>query len=248
MNNRTRIAAATLLAAAAAAALAAPAQAHVTVDPEEATQGDYATLNVKVPNERDNASTVGLELHLDPDHPLASVSPQPVPGWRVRVETTELDQPIEVHGSPISEVPGVITWTATGGGIGPGMFQQFPLSVGPLPEDADQLVLDAVQTYDNGEVVRWIEEPTGGEEPEYPSPVLRLAAAPAEGEGGGDDGAAVETGDTGDTENVSASEAPEADASDTTARVMAGVGIAVGVAGVAFGLLAGRRRRTTTPS
>lgn len=36
----------------------------------------------------------------------------------------------------------------------------------------------AVQTYDSGEVVRWIEPtPEGGEEPESPAPVLSMTGA-----------------------------------------------------------------------
>jgi hypothetical protein len=44
-------------------------------------------------------------------------------------------------------------------------------------------VFKAVQTYDSGEVVRWIEEAAeGAEEPEHPAPVLNLTPpAPTEG-------------------------------------------------------------------
>ncbi|KAB8163402.1 DUF1775 domain-containing protein [Streptomyces sp. 3MP-14] len=224
-------------------ALAAPAQAHVSIDPAEAEAGGYQVLNVKVPNERDDASTVELEVHLDPEHPLTSVMPQPVPGWDVEVETAELDEPVELHGNEVTEVPSVITWT--GGEIAPGTFQQFPLSVGPLPEGVDQLVFKAIQTYDSGEVVRWIEEPTeGGEEPEDPAAVLRLT--PAADDGG--DGAAEPADEVAEsaTDDAPGEEAAassgDGGGSDTTARVLAGVGIAVGVAGVAVGVLGSRRR------
>ncbi|MDT0309857.1 YcnI family protein [Streptomyces sp. DSM 44917] len=242
-------AALTAATAAAVVLLAAPAaDAHITVDPDEAEQGGYATLNVRVPNERDDAATIRVELHLDPEHPLASVMPQPVPGWEVEVTTAELDEPLEVHGSRITEAPSVVTWT--GGAIEPGTFQQFPLSVGPLPEDADRLVLDATQTYDNDEVVRWIEEPAeGGAEPETPSPVLNLtpAADGGHGHGAGEEDAAAEDG-----EPVAADADGDADGdggtTDTTARVLAVAGLALGVAGVAFGVLAGRRPRRSDDS
>ncbi|MGP3969819.1 YcnI family copper-binding membrane protein [Streptomyces sp. 6N223] len=250
-HTRTRVAAgATALAATSVIALAGTAQAHVSIDPDQAEQGGYSVINIKVPNERDNASTIRLELHLDPDHPLSSVMPQPVPGWDVEVETAELDEPMEVHGTEITEAPSTVTWT--GGAIEPGTFQQFPLSVGPLPEDADRLVFDAIQTYDNDEVVRWIEEPAEGQaEPEYPSPVLELAAAPADGEGEGesatddDDAAAAEEANAEEAagENAAAAEPGSDDAgSDTTARVLAGIGILVGAAGLAFGVVTSRRR------
>ncbi len=250
--NRPRIALSAAVAATATGSvllLAAPASAHVSIDPGEAEQGSYSVINVKVPNERDNASTIRLELHLDPDHPVASVMPEPVPGWEVSVENAELEEPIEVHGSEITEAPSVVTWT--GGEIQPGQFQQFPLSVGPLPEDADRLVFDAIQTYDNDEVVRWIEEPVEGEEePEHPSPVLELAAA-AEADATDADAADAEevtddAGDAGDAGDDATEEAADSeDSTDTTARVLGGVGIAVGAAGVAFGVLASRRRSAT---
>ncbi|PJE96505.1 hypothetical protein CUT44_18625 [Streptomyces carminius] len=248
-----RLAAAGAAATACALVLAGPAAAHVSV-PGTAEQGGYATVDVKVPNERDNASTVKVEVTLPAEHPIASVMPQPVPGWDVEVTRTKLDKPLELHGRQLKEVPSKITWTETGGGIQPGTFQQFPLSVGQLPEDVDRLVLKAVQTYSNEEVVRWIEEPPaeGGEEPEHPAPVLKLV--PPADEAGGEDGdgadnaaapAADKDGDGADgdeTENAAA----ENGGTDTTARVLGVLGILAGAGGIAFGVLAGRRRTTTT--
>ncbi|UJB43027.1 YcnI family protein [Streptomyces sp. A1-5] len=205
--------------------LAGPAFAHVTVQPGTAPKGGYATVNIKVPNERDDASTVKVEVSLPTDHPLASVMPQPVPGWKVDVTKSKLAKPLEMEGEKINEAPSKITWTADGKGIEPGQFQQFPLSVGKLPSDTDQLVFKALQTYDNKEVVRWIEPAKeGGPEPESPAPVLKLVSA--DGKNGAKDGS---------TDAAAAT-------SDTTARVLAVGGIVVGIVGVAVGVLAGRRR------
>ncbi|MFF9913376.1 YcnI family protein [Streptomyces sp. NPDC013457] len=229
--------------------LSGTAFAHVGVQPQgEAAKGGYATVNVKVPNERDNASTIKVEVNFPADHPLASVMPQPVPGWKPEVTKSKLAKPLELHGKSINEAVTKVTWTAEGGAkIGPGQFQQFPLSLGQLPEDTDQLVIKAIQTYDNGEVVRWIEEPKDGAELQNPAPVLKLSAASDDHHGGGakaddkaghDDKAKDEAkGDKAHTES-----AADSGSSDTTARVLGVVGILVGVAGVAFGLLAGRRR------
>ncbi|HET6855734.1 MAG TPA: YcnI family protein [Streptomyces sp.] len=246
--NVTRISAVGAVAASTVVLLAGPAFAHVGVQPVGAAEkGGYATVNVKVPNERDNASTNKLEVSFPTDHPLSSVMPQPVPGWTVKVEKTKLDKPLKVHGREITEAVSKVTWT--GGKIAPGQFQQFPLSLGQLPEDADQLVLKAIQTYDNKEVVRWIEEPKEGqEEPKSPAPVLKLT------EPAGDDhhgAAADDEKKDGKAENASHDEKSDdkgdktenaADSSDTTARTLGVIGIIVGVAGVAFGVLAGRRR------
>ncbi|QZL03010.1 YcnI family protein [Streptomyces sp. BHT-5-2] len=216
--------------------LAGPAFAHVTVQPGTAPKGGFATVDIKVPNERDNASTVKVEVSLPTDHPLASVMPQPVPGWKVDITKSKLAKPLEMEGEKINEAPSKITWTAEDKGIAPGQFQQFPLSVGQLPSDTDQLVFKALQTYSDDQVVRWIEPAKpGGPEPENPAPVLKLTAAGAQGTGDASDG---KNGARGDT----AAAAPAT--SDTTARVLGVVGIVVGIAGVAFGVLAGRRRNT----
>ncbi|MFE3941587.1 YcnI family protein [Streptomyces sp. NPDC059118] len=241
--NVSRIALAGGVAASTVLILAGTASAHVSVQPQgEAAKGGYATVNFKVPNERDNAATTKVEVNFPTDHPLASVMPQAVPGWDIAVTKSKLAKPLEMHGQKINEAVSKVTWTATGDkderGIRPGDFQQFPLSIGQLPENADQLVFKAIQTYDNKEVVRWIEEPKeGAAEPESPAPVLALTA-PATGE----HGSAADAKSAGAEADKKTTVASAASSSDTTARVLGIVGIVIGVAGVAFGVLAGRRR------
>lgn len=244
--NVSRIALAGGVAASTVLILAGTASAHVSVQPQgEAAKGGYAVINFKVPNERDDASTTKLEVSFPTDHPLASVMPQPVPGWDIKVTTSQLAKPLDMHGKKINEAVSKVTWTADGSKIEPGRFQQFPLSVGQLPEDADQLVFKAIQTYDNKEVVRWIEEQKdGAEEPESPAPVLKLTAAAEDAHGataasGSDSADKNATDDHAKDEQTTAS---ASSSSDTTARVLGIVGIVIGVAGVAFGVLAGRRR------
>ncbi|MGW4670356.1 YcnI family copper-binding membrane protein [Streptomyces sp. NPDC004324] len=238
----SRIAAAGAVAASAVLALSVPAFAHVSVQPEgPAAKGGYAVVDFKVPNERDDAATTKLEVNLPTDHPLASVMPQPLDGWSVKVTRSKLAKPLTLHGEKISEAVSKVTWTATGKGIEPGFFQKFPLSVGQLPEDTDELVFKAIQTYDNKEVVRWIEpQKEGAEEPENPAPVLTLSAASEEGHHGSaaaEDASATSAPAAGKTASAASSSG-----SDTTARVLGVVGIVVGVAGVAYGVMAGRRR------
>ncbi|MEU5364955.1 YcnI family protein [Streptomyces sp. NPDC005925] len=239
----SRIAAAGAVAATAVLALSSPALAHVSVQPEgAAAKGGYAVVNFKVPNERDNASTTKLEVSFPTDHPLASVMPEPVDGWKIEVTRSTLDKPLELHGNKITEAVSKVTWTADGEGVRPGYFQKFPLSLGALPEDTDELAFKAIQTYSNKEVVRWIEVPQEGQaEPEHPAPVLELSAAEEDGHSRG--AAAQETsGDAGHTD--SAAPAEDGDGTDTTARVLGIAGIVVGAAGVGYGVFAGRRRTT----
>ncbi|MFD7436921.1 YcnI family protein [Streptomyces sp. NPDC059861] len=244
----SRLTAAAVVAGSAVLVLSAPAFAHVSVQPEgSAAKGGYAVVDFKVPNERDDASTTKLEVSFPTEHPLSSVMPEPVPGWKIEVTKSKLDKPIEAHGRQLTEAVSKVTWTAAGKGVEPGYFQKFPVSLGALPEDTDELVFKAIQTYSNDEVVRWIEVPQEGEEePENPAPVLELSAA--EDDHHGSAGPEKESEQPSDDASAAArttSEAAEpADSTDTTARVLGIVGIVIGAAGVAYGVLAGRRRGT----
>jgi uncharacterized protein YcnI len=218
------------LAAAAFAALtsAHPAAAHVTVDPAEAVRGGFARLAFRVPNESDAAATVKVEVYLPTQHPVAFVSTMPVPGWTVAVERQKLDKPVAGgHGGEIIEAVNRITWTAgPGAAIAPGQFQEFPVSLGPLP-DVDRLVFKALQTYSDGTIARWIEEPgADGSEPANPAPTLKLIAPPASAGSG-----AARPGGEGSGWALPAAVA----------------GLVFGVAGLAAGVLALVRTRRPGP-
>ena len=208
----------------------AAASAHVTLQPEEAPEGGFARLDVRVPNERDDAATEKVEVQM-PDG-FVFVSYEPVPGWETQVKTERADEPIESHGEEITEQVSTVTFTATdpSAAIQPGEFRDFGLSVG-LPsaaKEGDELVFPSLQTYDSGEVVRWIGEPDS----EEPAPIVTVIAP--EGE-----------------ENA-ATAAPDEDAeaeSDDSDDGDASQGLAVGALVVGgLGLLAGGasliRRRT----
>ncbi|MFI7352748.1 YcnI family protein [Streptomyces avidinii] len=236
----SRVSIAAAIAAGSVFVLSGPAFAHVGVQPVgEAAKGGYATINFKVPNERDNASTTQLEVNFPIDQPLTSVMPQDVPGWTVTVEKSKLDKPLTVHGKQINEAVTKVTWT--GGKIEPGKFQQFPLSVGKLPEGVDQMVFKSIQTYDNGEVVRWIEEAKeGAAEPQNPAPVLKLAAP--KGDDHHDSGTKADEAKNADKDAEHGHDkAASEHGSDTTARALGIAGIVVGLGGVAFGIASRRR-------
>jgi uncharacterized protein YcnI len=185
-------------AAAVIVALAVPAAAHVTVNPQTAEPGSYGAFDVRVPNEEADADTTKVQLYLPTDHPIASVSVQPTPGWTIDVTKGRLPQPIKTDDGEMTEAVTQITWS--GGKITPGEFQQFGISLGPLPTDTNKLYFKALQTYTDksgkDSVVRWIEMPNGGAEPEHPAPSITLAkeanpqAAPA-AKSDGDSGTAT---------------------------------------------------------
>ncbi|HWL64663.1 MAG TPA: YcnI family protein, partial [Actinomycetota bacterium] len=117
---------------------------------------------VQVPNERDDASTIKIELELPQVFAFASF--QDVSGWNRTEETVEFDEPIEAFGEEVTEGIGSVTWE--GAVIGPGEFERFAISVGPVP--TGPIEFKAIQTYDSGEVVRWI----GPADSDEPAPVV----------------------------------------------------------------------------
>jgi periplasmic copper chaperone A len=158
-------------------ALAPAAGAHVTLQPEQAPAGGFTRLDVRVPNERDNAGTTKVEVQMPPG--FIFVSYEPVPGWDTELTMRKLDKPVEVFGEQQTEEVGRITFTGDGktGVIQPGEFQDFGLSLAmPEGRPGSKLTFKSLQTYSNGEVVRWIGPPDS----EEPAPQVELTAAEEE--------------------------------------------------------------------
>lgn len=235
-----RLAVVTALGAGAVLSVAAPAFAHVTVQPGTAQAGGYTAVAFRVPDESDTAGTTKLEVTVPTDHPLSSVSTEPVPGWTAVVDKTKLATPVKTAKGEITDAVSKITWTADAGTkIGPGQFQEFKISLGPLPGDTDKLVFKALQTYDDGTVVRWIDQAQAGQpEPQHPAPTLTLTPADATSAGGHQMGGA--------SSQDAGTAAAAAKSSDSTARTLGVVGIVVGVIGTALGVLGLRRKAGLT--
>ncbi|HEV7898579.1 MAG TPA: YcnI family protein [Planosporangium sp.] len=220
--------------------VATPASAHVTVNPKDVVQGGYSKLTFRVPNEKDSAATTQVEVNLPQATPIASVSVKPTTGWTVTATRSTLDKSVKSDDGEITEAVTKIVWKANSPdtAIQPGQFQEFDVSAGPLPA-TDKIVFKALQTYSNGDVVHWIEEPAAdGKEPAHPAPTLKLTAKAATGAGTG----------TGAT-NTGAKDLSVAKASDEQARSRANLGLGLGVAAVVLALagvvlagLAWRRR------
>jgi uncharacterized protein YcnI len=140
-------------------ALTAPALAHVTVQPREALAESFSKFVVRVPTEREDASTITVEVKFPP---MAFVGFADVPGWTREVKMKKLDEPLEAFGESLTEVVGTVTWS--GGEVEPHEFIEFPFSAA-MPEGEQTLEFPAIQTYDSGEVVRW----TGPEDSDAPA-------------------------------------------------------------------------------
>jgi periplasmic copper chaperone A len=202
----------------AALALAAPvaARAHVTLQPKEAPAGEFTVLDVRAPNERDDAATTKVAVQFPPGFIFASY--QPVAGWSVEVKMEKLAKPASSHGEQITEQVDQMTWTADSAkaGIQPGQFVDFPISVQIPGEAGDTLTFKALQTYDDGEVVRWI----GAPDSEKPAPEVVVT------EGSEEHGAGAPHSDS------------SGESSDDSDGASKGLGLAALIVG-ALGLLVG---------
>jgi uncharacterized protein YcnI len=225
------------LVAASVLVLAAPASAHVTVNPGDATKGGFAKLTFRVPNERDDAGTTLLEVNFPTETPIGSVRVKETPGWDYVVEMGNPPEGYTVFGNPVSEIVAKITWTPTDpdGLIGVGEFGEFDVSAGPLPTDVDEILFPTLQTYEGGEVVRWIDEPAadGEDAPERPAPRLVLVDEPGSEDTPVDEDAGEDAGD--DALEVVASPVA-AEKSDETPLAIAG--IVLGLLGLVVGGIA----------
>ncbi|MFF0343432.1 YcnI family protein [Kribbella sp. NPDC004875] len=196
---------------------AGSASAHVTVSSPDAKPGGYAKLVFRVPTESDNTSTTKLVVSLPADHPFAHVGAQVKDGWKVEKTEQKLPAAVKVGDVTLTKAITTVTWTAAAGGIPPNDFDEFALSVGKLPEGVDSLSFPAVQTYSDGEVVKWADvAKDGADEPEHPAPTLKLTAAV--------------------TPVAATASAGSEGTSDSLARWLGGAGLLVGLLGLAFGL------------
>lgn len=106
------------VAAVAVLALPTAAQAHVTVNPRSVVADSFARLDVRVPNERDDASTKSVAVSFPEG--FTSVSYKPVWGWKVKIAKAKLATPIKTADGEITDrvarINGeVVKWTGPAG-------------------------------------------------------------------------------------------------------------------------------------
>lgn len=235
--------AATVVAATAAAVVATtalPASAHVSISPTSLPKGSTGELTFKVPNEESNATTTEVQLKIPTDHPIAQVLPRQIPGWTVSVKTTALATPLKTDDGTFTTAISEIDWT--GGTIPVGQYQDFQISVDPLPTDTNQLVFKAVQTYSNGDIVRWIDLTQPGQpDPEHPAPVLTLTAADSSDSGSGGSGSNNAAAPNQSASAATASQSSNGGGSGTAGIWLGALGLAAGLAALALTLVSRRR-------
>jgi uncharacterized protein YcnI len=138
-------------------AVSTPAWAHVVVSPEVVTAGDYETLTLSVPTEKE-IPTTKIRVEVPEGFLLSGV--QPVPGW---------EHNFQEDGGVVRAV------TFSGGEIRSQEFQQFLLQA-QAPDKPGEYPWKAIQTYKDGSVVEW----TGPPDSKEPASVIEVASGGSE--------------------------------------------------------------------
>lgn len=133
---------------------------HAVVYPRTSTPGAYERYVLRVPNEK-NSATTRVEIRFPAE--LRVTSFEDVPGWQLDVLT---DSAKRIVGA---------VWTGT---LAPQRFVELPF-MAANPKSGDRLVWPAYQTYADGERVEW----TGDEGSKRPASVTRLGSQDSRGGG-----------------------------------------------------------------
>lgn len=136
--------------------LAAPAAAHVDLEPTEAVAGSQATLVFSFRHGKDGTATTGLEVLLPEGASVIEVPP--TAGWS----------------SAVDPEAGTVRWT--GGRVPDGTAASLPVVV-QLPATPGVAIFKTIQSTEGGELA-WIDEAEGDDEGVNSAPRLTLIADP----------------------------------------------------------------------
>jgi len=225
----------------------AGAQAHISLHPNTIPEGAFATLDLRVPGEQENAYVTKVDVLFPPG--FTSADYENVPGWSTRVIETKPAAPIKEGTETIASEVSQIIWTWTGplGKVNNGQFINFPLSLA-IPEGTAGRALEfrSVESYSNGQVVHWIEP---GLTAEHPSPRINVTARGGVIQDVAGHEAGPEAGQTGSSSSrPSQTPAVVNSTSRGASKGLAVAALVLGALGLIAGLAAlGMARRRTTP-
>ena len=248
-NRRTRSGRALAIAVCCGLLAPAAAQAHISLHPNTIPAGAYATLDVRVPGEQEDAYVTKVDVLFPAG--FTGVDYENVPGWSTKIIETKLATPIKEGGETIDTEVSQIVWTWAGplGKVNNGQFIQFPLSLA-IPEDAAGKPLEfrTVQTYSNGQVVHWIDPSLTAE---HPAPRINVTAKGGVIEDIAGHEAGPEAGQTGSGQSTPASSTTATTTATQSNSASKGLGIAaliLGAIGVLLGVSAIAYARRSKPA
>lgn len=148
--------------------LAAPAAAHVTIQPAEAPANGFARLAFAVPHGCAGAATSAIEVTLPEE--VAAARPMPKPGWEVVTELRPLARPVAGPHGLIREAPASVAWR--GGRLADAHYEEFVMLVRTPDRPGETLRFAVVQLCEGGARADW----SGDAGSRQPAATLRLAA------------------------------------------------------------------------
>ena len=224
-------------------ALAAPASARVSIVPGQTEGGGTKTFAFRLANERPDTASNRLELVFPQDPPIAFVEVAQVEGWTATIRPRPLTPPVKVGDREITEVAASVV--LEGGTVPPGQFEQFLITMGPLPQNGE-LAFEATQGFTNGAVERWTNASGPG------SPVITIGNPSAQGTLPAPPPPDAEAQDSSQ-QPVPAYETPPREVASSGLSPLAVLAIALGfaaivVAGVGYQAMRSRRSSTQSPA
>ncbi len=137
------------------------ASAHVVVTPRQVLTGERVTFSVSVPNEHDTP-VVQVRLVIPDD--LSSVRPHAKQGWNIEVTKTG-------EGENLSATE--ITWKSAGANVPVDLKDDFLFSA-KTPDTGGELKWKAYETYADGTVVAWEQDPASTQTDSKPYSITKV--------------------------------------------------------------------------
>ena len=167
------------VAAAAFLSLACAAQAHTTLETQQAPVASTYKAVLRVGHGCEGVPTLKLRVRIPEG--VINVKPMPKPGWEMATVKGPYGKAYDYHGEPLTEGVREIVWT---GKLLDEHYDEFVFRAyltDSLKPDST-LYFPTVQECGDGRADRWIEIPTEGksaDEYKYPAPGLKLLPAKA---------------------------------------------------------------------
>jgi len=217
---------------------AAPAQAHVSGTPSDASAGAFTVLTMSVPHGCDGSPTTKVEIQM-PESVL-SVTPTRNSFYDVESTIGQLDEPVtDAHGNEVTERTSTVVYTANTP-LPEGQRDTFELSFQVPDAEGETLAFPTVQTCEQGET-GWVELPEEGQDPEeleHPAPIFEILPAAEGGDHHAADSASAEEA-SDDTQEAAAT------TEDSDSNALGWAGLVAGVLGLVAGGTALIRSRKT---
>jgi periplasmic copper chaperone A len=154
----------------------APANAHVTLETQEAKVGAGYKAVLRVPHGCGESPTTSIRVKIPEG--LIGVKPMPKPGWTLTTTTDKYPKTYKLFHNELNEGVTEIRWS---GGKLPGAWYDEFVFTGFLSGDLEpekKVYFPVVQECEKG-VHRWIEIPAAGKSrDDYPEPAPELRLLP----------------------------------------------------------------------